>query len=694
MAIPQIIKSLANDIRTKITGKDVRESLAKGIEEAGSIADESNSRSKNTEHRQTVVETQFDDVLAGWSEDNTVDNAETIAGRTNRKTGKNYKTIGDRLDEENEKLTFDLVQTENYLADLGVNVKKNGASGEGAVNDTVPINLCVAYVSESGGGEVLIPDGIYLVDPISTSGVNNVPNGGIITRDNVKLKFSKNAFFKAIPNEKGSYSVINVLDVENVIIDSPRIIGERNEHTGTTGEWGHGISINGSTNVTVLSPDIKDCWGDGIYIGRSDKKNYSENVKIIQPICDNNRRQGISIVSVKDLTIENPLAKNTNGTAPSAGIDIEPNGNTDRLENILIINPVTENNEGSGIIIAPDRLTEGGVSQSISIKIVNPKSRLDREGIYFAGMDELSANLTGSISIDDLDVYQPRLSGFRAENWLKEKHPTVFINKGTVRNPNGRNQTNLGNRGRAGYVIYAKQSDHDGIHGGFEFVDCQTIDDRDPNTDSNIMIVKGFWFEVSKTTQRIDANVHNPYSNYSQGRDGIIRWEKGFGSVNYNNPPLNVLHGDSSLSDAPGTIIQQKSLGDLLLPPANDCIDREFLFRYNGNKTRIKPVDGDRILGFDNMADKRVDLDNDEDFLRIKSIGDKTWMVVEQQGRPHITGEATPRRVVFGYGPPTSGNWRIGDRVLNAEPNSGYYEWICRSSGNPGVWVGHGRVDN
>jgi len=44
MTIPESIKKLANDIRTKIYGREVRESLAKGIEEAGSIADEANKQ--------------------------------------------------------------------------------------------------------------------------------------------------------------------------------------------------------------------------------------------------------------------------------------------------------------------------------------------------------------------------------------------------------------------------------------------------------------------------------------------------------------------------------------------------------------------------------------------------------------------------------------------------------------------------
>src|SRR5690625_4214724 len=63
MAIPDIIKKLADDIRTKVYGREVRESLARGIEEAGNIADQSDTRSKDTEDRQDDIEQRWDDQI-------------------------------------------------------------------------------------------------------------------------------------------------------------------------------------------------------------------------------------------------------------------------------------------------------------------------------------------------------------------------------------------------------------------------------------------------------------------------------------------------------------------------------------------------------------------------------------------------------------------------------------------------------
>lgn len=47
MTIPETIKKLANDIRTKIYGREVREALAQGIEEAGDIADQAYQITQN-----------------------------------------------------------------------------------------------------------------------------------------------------------------------------------------------------------------------------------------------------------------------------------------------------------------------------------------------------------------------------------------------------------------------------------------------------------------------------------------------------------------------------------------------------------------------------------------------------------------------------------------------------------------------
>ena len=85
MAIPEKIKQLANDIRTKIYGKEVRESLARGIEEAGKIADE-------TRVRQDNVEAQFQAVLDETTGKDVISAPEITAARVaDNTTHPNFK---------------------------------------------------------------------------------------------------------------------------------------------------------------------------------------------------------------------------------------------------------------------------------------------------------------------------------------------------------------------------------------------------------------------------------------------------------------------------------------------------------------------------------------------------------------------------------------------------------------------------
>src|SRR5690625_51679 len=125
------IRHLLDKIRKAIYGKEVRGSLADGLEAVNNEVKDATEVAVNVEQRQDAVEQQFDDVLNEWTGDQPISNEETIAARTNRNTGENWTTIGQRMDEENKKVTEQLAETMNYLADFGVNVNAYGAIGDG-----------------------------------------------------------------------------------------------------------------------------------------------------------------------------------------------------------------------------------------------------------------------------------------------------------------------------------------------------------------------------------------------------------------------------------------------------------------------------------------------------------------------------------------------------------------------------------
>jgi hypothetical protein len=75
-------------------------------------------------------------------------------------------------------------------------------------------------------------------------------------------------------------------------------------------------------------------------------------VTVTNSIFDNNRRQGFSLISGKNITIDGCQFNNTSGTAPSAGIDVEPNDSSDVIQNVVIKNSSASGNAGNGFMIS------------------------------------------------------------------------------------------------------------------------------------------------------------------------------------------------------------------------------------------------------------------------------------------------------------------------------------------------------
>ena len=149
MAINPKIKQKAEDIRKKIFGSEVRESLASGIE---AISEDVEA----TIGRQDYVEEQFQDVLDETTGKDVISAPELIAARNGKS---NLKT---RLDDEHAQVTAQLQQTENNLSDRAINVKYPpapfvAAKGDGVSDDSLAIqNILDSF------NEVFIPEGTFV----------------------------------------------------------------------------------------------------------------------------------------------------------------------------------------------------------------------------------------------------------------------------------------------------------------------------------------------------------------------------------------------------------------------------------------------------------------------------------------------------------------------------------------------------
>lgn len=107
--IPQIIKELAKKVREAKLGKEVRESIAKSMEETSLVAEDANTRSQSTENRQTILENKYDEQLK-----NSDDVTEVKDAHVSAYDGQTYDTIGKRMD----RVDADLAQNESQLKSL------------------------------------------------------------------------------------------------------------------------------------------------------------------------------------------------------------------------------------------------------------------------------------------------------------------------------------------------------------------------------------------------------------------------------------------------------------------------------------------------------------------------------------------------------------------------------------------------
>eukprot|EP01051_Picozoa_sp_SAG22_P018001 SAG22_NODE_2915_length_2107_cov_2.435757_1_plen_544_part_10 len=118
-------------------------------------------------------------------------------------------------------------------------------------------------------------------------------------------------------------------------------------------EWRMGIYLGNEMNnesafdlcqdMAVKNLRIEQSGGDGIMVVNC------QRVHISNVISDGNNRQGLSIIGARDLLVEHSMFANTFGTAPAAGVDIEPDGAYFDLINITIRNSTAVNNYGHGL---------------------------------------------------------------------------------------------------------------------------------------------------------------------------------------------------------------------------------------------------------------------------------------------------------------------------------------------------------
>lgn len=224
-----------------------------------------------------------------------------------------------------------------------LNVSDYGAFGDGLHDDTAAIQRAIDALP-STGGTVVVPAGTYMIDAVKS----------LRLRSKMHFQLDHIAKLVALPNAVDRYYVINAYKVSDVEISGGQVIGERHQHLGTTGEWGHCVMVRGCNRVTVRDMRMADGWGDGLSIGAADGSTtvLSNDVVVANVVCSGNRRQGLTIGRSTNVRVYDSQFCYTGGIKPSCGIDIEPDVvGTSLTDGVLIQNCWIHHNDSNGIQI-------------------------------------------------------------------------------------------------------------------------------------------------------------------------------------------------------------------------------------------------------------------------------------------------------------------------------------------------------
>src|SRR5690625_430965 len=316
MAIPESIKQKAKKIRNEVYGRDVREALASGIEEAGDIADQASTKSNDAVEQVDNIQAQVNQLVIDGDS-----SVEAAQARVDEK-GQTHATLKDRIDDGFIKVNSQLAQTVTHddLSVIGVNIMKPPAPLTGAVGDGVTDDSSTIQAILDNYTNIIVPENHTFFIGKSITYYNKshltISGGGTLKpRKDIKM--------------------FDLSNVENIEI--------------------HNITLDGSNQKNNAHSDNYLIHGDNL------KNVHIHNVVLL------NGAMGVVIDNVEDYTLENCFATGFSGWAIRSGGNVcnvnwsnnisHSNGYdglkmTGQLQNVVVTENVCYNNTRDGFDFA------------------------------------------------------------------------------------------------------------------------------------------------------------------------------------------------------------------------------------------------------------------------------------------------------------------------------------------------------
>jgi hypothetical protein len=232
-------------------------------------------------------------------------------------------------------------------------------------------------LAEAAGGVLHVPSGRYRVNADPASG------GSLRPASDTTIAIDPGAVIEVIPNGVDFSYLFRLEGVERVSITGGTLVGDREKHTSNTGEQGHLIAVFNSKDVRISNLTVTEAWGDGILIGYADNPGTESRRVVVDAVrAVGNRRLGLSVIGGIDIEIAHSTFAANAGTAPGAGIDIEPEPGFE-VSDVVIHSCRFTGNEGDGLLLG-GLASDGAISDVTIAGCVSERNGIDGVACFSA----------------------------------------------------------------------------------------------------------------------------------------------------------------------------------------------------------------------------------------------------------------------------------------------------------------------
>ena len=302
-----------------------------------------------------------------------------------------------------------------------------------------------------------------------------------------------------------SQSLLMLNGCENVTIKDFILVGSEEESKEEGAR--HNISLYNCDSLVLQNIVSQKAFTDGLYIRKSN------HIRINGFKAYSSGRQGCSITGGTDIYFTDCIFDGSYRVSPMAGLDIEPNYETDDIDNISITKSSFTNNTSTGLTI---KLKRRGDESSCRINVEN--CEFDSNGINISVASAAKSG-GGYIDIANCELKNSKWVSFQSKCYSADGTPTVRFHNSILENANLNAGTDV--REQAAFISVHNISSHPlkGTYGNIELTELTIRQDKSLLTN----IKRAISLYPDKDYEIENVSISNISFNFEEGDNKSLR---------------------------------------------------------------------------------------------------------------------------------------------------------------------------